>query len=209
MAGIVDTLSRTGELDNTLIVFTSDNGYMHGEHRAKGEKVLLYEESIRVPLVMRGPASARNCADPRPVANIDIVPTIVDAAGATAERTLDGRSLLDLEDDRGVWLGRDLLIENGNGANNVPAYRALRTNGFLYAEHRTTGEYELYDFKRDPYQLRSVDGQARYAAIERDMAQRLRLLKNCAGRGCQKQPALKLGLRSQGRPVLDGRLRAR
>ena len=197
---MVGTLERTGELDNTLIVFTSDNGYMHGEHRAQGEKVLLYEESIRVPLVMRGPGIPRNWADPRPVANIDVVPTIVDAAGATAERTLDGRSLLDLEDDRGVWLGRDILIENGNGANNVPAYRALRTNGFLYAEHRTTGEYELYDLKRDPYQLRSVDGQARYAAIERDMAQRLRLLKNCAGRGCQKRPALKLGLRSRAGP---------
>jgi N-acetylglucosamine-6-sulfatase len=204
VARLVGTLERTGELDETLIVFTSDNGYMHGEHRAQGEKVLLYEESIRVPLVMRGPGIPRNWADPRPVANIDVVPTIVDAAGATAERTLDGRSLLDLEDDRGVWLGRDLLIENGNGANNVPAYRALRTNGFLYAEHRTTGEYELYDFKRDPYQLRSVDGQAGYAAIERDMAQRLRLLKNCAGRGCQKRPALKLALRSQGRPVLEG-----
>ena len=178
VARVVGTLERTGELDNTLIVFTSDNGYMHGEHRAQGEKVLLYEESIRVPLVMRGPGIPRNWADPRPVANIDVVPTIVDAAGATAERTLDGRSLLDLEDDRGVWLGRDLLIENGNGANNVPAYRALRTNGFLYAEHRTTGEYELYDFERDPYQLRSVDGQPRYAGVERDMAQRLRLLKN-------------------------------
>ena len=84
VARVVGTLERTGELDNTLIVFTSDNGYMHGEHRAQGEKVLLYEESIRVPLVMRGPGIPRNWADPRPVANIDVVPTIVDAAGATA-----------------------------------------------------------------------------------------------------------------------------
>ena len=73
------------------------------------------------------------------------------------------------------------MIENGNGANNVPAYRALRTNRFLYAEHRTTGEYELYDLKRDPYQLRSVDGQAGYAAIERDMAQRLRAAEELRG----------------------------
>jgi N-acetylglucosamine-6-sulfatase len=204
VARVVATLERTGELANTLIIFTSDNGFMHGEHRAQGEKVLLYEESIRVPLVVRGPGIERGWRDPRPVANIDVVPTIVDAAGATAGRTLDGRSLLDLADDRGVWLGRDLLIENGNGANNVPAYRALRTNGFLYAEHRTTGEFELYDFERDPYQLRSVDGHPAYEAVERDMAQRLRRLKNCAGRGCQKGPALKLGLRSNGLPVAEG-----
>ena len=68
VARVVDTLARTGELGNTLIVFTSDNGFMHGEHRAKAEKVLLYEESVRVPLVMRGPGIPRNWRDPRPVA---------------------------------------------------------------------------------------------------------------------------------------------
>ena len=83
-ARVVDTLARTGELANTLVVFTSDNGFMHGEHRAKAEKVLPYEESVRVPLVMRGPGIPRHWRDPGPVANIDVVPTIVDATGATA-----------------------------------------------------------------------------------------------------------------------------
>ena len=96
VAGIVDTLRRTGELANTLIVFTSDNGFMHGEHRAEAEKVLLYEESVRVPLIMRGPGIPRHFRDPRPVANIDIAPTIVDAADATPRRSFDGRSLLPL-----------------------------------------------------------------------------------------------------------------
>ena len=61
----MDTLARTGELDNTLIVYTSDNGFMHGEHRALAEKVLPYEESIRVPLVMRGPGVPRGRVDRR------------------------------------------------------------------------------------------------------------------------------------------------
>jgi arylsulfatase A-like enzyme len=204
VARVVGTLEATGELANTLIVFTSDNGFMHGEHRAQGEKVLLYEESIRVPLVLRGPGIARNWRDRRPVANIDVAATVVDAAGATPGRVLDGLSLLELARDRDRWLGRDLLIENGNGANNVPAYRAIRTNRFLYAEHGTTGEFELYDLRRDPFQLRSLDGRPAYASVERDLARRLRALKRCAGSGCRKRPALKLGLRSGGRPLRAG-----
>ena len=165
VARVIDTLDRTGELANTLIVFTSDNGFMHGEHRAQAEKVLLYEESIRVPLLMRGPGIPRRFRDPRPVANIDVVPTIADATGVTPSRVLDGRSLLDQLADRSVWWGRDILIENGNGANNVPAYRAIRTNRFVYAEHQTTGEFELYDLETDPFQLRSLDGHPGYAAV--------------------------------------------
>ena len=204
VANIVDTLARTGELANTLIVFTSDNGFMHGEHRARAEKVLLYEESVRVPLVMRGPGIPRGWRDPRPVANIDVAPTIVDAADATARRVPDGRSLLPLLADRTAWWGRDILLENGNGANGVPPYRAIRTNRFVWAEHLTTGEYELYDLERDPYELRSLDANPAYDAVRLDLAQRLRALKNCAGRGCQKRPALRLAVRSGGRPLREG-----
>jgi hypothetical protein len=159
---------------------------------------------VRVPLIMRGPGIPRSFRDPRPVANIDVVPTIVDATGVTPLRTLDGRSLLEQVEDKSVWWGRDLLIENGNGANNVPAYRVIRTHRFVYAEHLSTGEIELYDLELDPYQLRSLDGHDRYEAVQRDLAARLRLLKSCAGRGCQKAPALKLALRSKGRRVSDG-----
>jgi N-acetylglucosamine-6-sulfatase len=204
VARVLDALARTGELANTLIVFTSDNGFMHGEHRAKAEKVLLYEESVRVPLVMRGPGIPRAFRDPRAVANIDVAPTIVEITGATARRRPDGRSLLPLLADRTAWWGRDILLENGNGANGVPSYRAIRTNGFVYAEHLTTGEYELYDLERDPYQLDNLDGVSSYAAIQRDLAARLRLLRRCAGRGCQKQPALRMVVRSAGRALSEG-----
>ncbi len=209
MARIVGTLERTGELANTLIVYTSDNGYMHGEHRAKAEKVWLYEESSRVPLIMRGPGVPAGLSDPRPVANIDVAPTIVEAAGAAPQRVLDGRSLFGLMADPGVWWGRDVLIENGNGANGVTPYRALRTGRFVYAQHLRTGEYELYDLVRDPFQLDNLEGIPSYAAIQRDLARRLRLLRHCAGRGCQKAPGLRLGLRSAGRQRAAERVRAR
>jgi arylsulfatase A-like enzyme len=205
VAQIVGTLERTGELANTLIVYTSDNGYMHGEHRAKAGKVWLYEEASRVPLIMRGPGVPAGLRDPRPVANIDIAPTIVDASDAQPQRVLDGRSLFDLMADPGVWWGRDILLENGRGANSVPAYRAIRTNRFVYAQHLTTGEYELYDLERDPYQLNNLDGVGRFAAVQRDLARRLRLLRRCAGRGCQKAPGLRLGVRSAGVRVEPGR----
>jgi N-acetylglucosamine-6-sulfatase len=205
VARIVSALERTGELANTLIVYTSDNGYLHGEQRIKSGKVWHYEPSSRVPLIMRGPGVPAGLRDPRPVANIDVVPTIVDAAEAQPQRVLDGRSLFGLMADPGVWWGRDILIENGRGANSVPPYRAIRTGRFVYIQHLYTGEYELYDLELDPYQLNNLDGVTRYAAVQRDLARRLRLLRNCAGRGCQKTPGLRLGVRSAGRPVEPGR----
>ena len=195
---------------NTLIVYTSDNGYMHGEHRAKSGKVWLYEESSRVPLIMRGPGVPAGLRDPRPVANIDVVPTIVDAADAQPQRVLDGRSLFGMMADPGVWWGRDILLENGQGREQ----RAGATGRSAPAasstpQHLTTGEYELYDLERDPFQLDNLDGVPAYAAVQRDLAKRLRLLRSCAGRGCQKSPGLRLGVRSAGPAGPAGRLRAR
>jgi N-acetylglucosamine-6-sulfatase len=201
VAQIVEALRRTGELDNTLIVYLSDNGYMHGEHRALAEKVLPYEESIRIPLLMRGPGVPEGRFDRRLVGNLDVTATILDAVDVAPGRVLDGRSLLELLADPGAEWGRDILIENGNGANAVPAYRGIRTYRFLYVEHRTTGEYELYDLEKDPYQLHSVDGHARYAGVQRDLASRLRQLTSCAGVDCLARPHLKLTVRSGGRPV--------
>jgi arylsulfatase A-like enzyme len=201
VAQIVEALRRNGELENTLIVFMSDNGFMHGEHRALAEKVLPYEESIRIPLVMRGPSVPRGRVDERLVANHDVTSTILDATDVVPGRIQDGRSLLELLADPGGEWGRDILIENGNGANGVPAYRGIRTYRFLYVEHRTTGEYELYDLARDPYQLQSLDGHARYAKVQRDLRSRLRELVRCVGVDCLARPHLRLSVRSDGRPV--------
>jgi N-acetylglucosamine-6-sulfatase len=201
VAQIVEALRRTGELDNTLIVYLSDNGYMHGEHRALAEKVLPYEESIRIPLLMRGPGVPEGRFDRRLVGNLDVTATILDAVDVAPGRVLDGRSLLELLADPGAEWGRDILIENGNGANAVPAYRGIRTYRFLYVEHRTTGEYELYDLEKDPYQLHSLDGHERYAGVQRDLATRLRELTSCVGLDCLARPHLKLTVRSRGRPV--------
>jgi N-acetylglucosamine-6-sulfatase len=201
VAQVVDALRRTGELENTLIVYMSDNGFMHGEHRALAEKVLPYEESVRIPLLMRGPGIARGRVDRRLVANIDVPATILDATGVAPARGIDGRSLLDLAEDPGEEWGRDILIENGRGANGIPTYRGIRTYRFLYVEHLTTGEYELYDLFLDPFQLDSKDGDDLYRPVQRDLRRRLRALRRCAGSSCHTAPRLRLYLRSAGRPI--------
>ena len=94
VARLVEALRRARDLDDTLIIFTSDNGFFHGEHRVPAGKLLPYEPSIRVPLIMRGPGIPAGRRVHQRVANIDLAPTIVDAAGATPGRIMDGRSLL-------------------------------------------------------------------------------------------------------------------
>ena len=201
VAQIVAALERSGELDNTLIVYLSDNGFMHGEHRALAEKVLAYEESIHVPLVMRGPGIPVGRVDRRLVMNADVPATILHATGVPAGRAQDGRSLIELSADPGREWGRDILIENGNGANGIPKYRGIRTYRFMYVEHRSTGERELYDLAEDPFQLGSRDGFARYRVIQHELRRRLHALERCAGSSCRAHPHLKLLLRSRGQPL--------
>jgi N-acetylglucosamine-6-sulfatase len=184
VASIVAALRSNGELANTLIVFTSDNGFFHGEHRVPAGKVLPYEPSIRVPLILRGPGIPAGLRPSQRVANIDLAPTIVDAAGATAGRVMDGRSLLAVIANPGMLLGRDLLVERGPGQGT---FTALRAPNYFYAEYGN-GEQELYDLARDPYQLSSRHADPAYAAIEADLAERLEHLRACAGLTCRTRP---------------------
>jgi N-acetylglucosamine-6-sulfatase len=212
---IVDALRASGELENTLLVFTDDNGFFHGQHRVPSGKVLLYEPSIRVPLLMRGPGVPKNRHLKQMVANIDLAPTIVDAANAKAARVMDGKSLLPLVAHPSTQWGRDLLIERGptgakragtamgeigngdsgnQGKTAAPGDRqfvAIRTPRFLYAEY-SNGEKELYDLKTDPDELNNVAGQAGFAPLEAELASRLVRLKNCSGPGCKVGPAVSL-----------------
>ncbi|HKF80675.1 MAG TPA: sulfatase/phosphatase domain-containing protein [Thermoleophilaceae bacterium] len=113
-------------------MFTSDNGLFHGEHRVRNGKVLVYEPSIRVPLVLRGPGVRRGAHRRQLVTNADLAPTIRDAANARPGRLEDGRSLFPLLRDSGREWGRDLLIEGNAGVNG--GFSALRTYRYVYVE---------------------------------------------------------------------------
>ena len=197
VASIVDTLRSSGQLDDTLILFTSDNGFFHGEHRVENGKVLLYEPSIRVPLLMRWTG---NKSLPRGVhrkqltMNVDYAETMLAAAGVRAGRLEDGVSLLPLWRDRGKEIGRDLLIDNSPGAGH---FDAIRSRDFLYAEY-ANGDRELYDLSLDPYELQSQHANPAYDAIEAALAARLHVLVSCAGRTCHLPPAVGISIRRHG-----------
>lgn len=177
--GFLDTLRRTGELDSTLVVFTSDNGFLMGEHRLEG-KDRLYEEAARVPLIMRGPGFAGGGSYEGLVGNIDIAATIHAATGVEPLRTLDGVPLQDLVADPGGWSERDLLLETARS-------RGVRSPDWMYAEHRTGAgmERELYDMRADPDQLRSLHDDPAYAQVRAELAGRLDELRGCAGAACR------------------------
>lgn len=155
---LIDSLRASGRLDNTLIVFLSDNGYAWGEHRLQGKNTP-YDVSVRVPLVMRLdgvlPAGAE---DPRVVAaNVDVHATILDIAGVTPGR-IDGLSALTSDRD-----GMVMEAMRWVGSRGRPAYCGFRTADRLYVRY-TTGEEELYDYTRDPYELDNVADEPAYAA---------------------------------------------
>ena len=88
------------------------------------------------------------------------------------------------------------MLENGRGANSVPKYRGLRNNRFLYVRHDATGEHELYDLRKDPFQIKNLEDSDDYAVIRRLLAKRLRSLQRCRGRTCFKsKPSVRVALR--------------
>ena len=158
-------------------MFTSDNGYLNGEHRLFLVKRHIYEESIRVPLEMRGPGIPEGVSVDDLSINADLAPTIVDVANASHGAVMDGRSLIPLAQTPGVERGRELLIEE-------PGFEAIRTERYMYAEYNT-GEKELYDLQKDPWELQSRQNSPAYASVRAQLADDLHGLESCAGSSCR------------------------
>jgi N-acetylglucosamine-6-sulfatase len=189
---VVETLRASGELANTLILFTSDNGFMQGEHRIPPDrgKGSAYEQSVRVPLVMRGPGIRRGRVEDV-VANVDLAPTILAAAQATPGRVLDGQSLLPLVRGGLANFGRDLLLAS-------TTFNAIRTDRYVYVAHGG-GAKELYDLGTDPHQLRSRHDDPALRRIRDELARRLAGLRRCSGAVCRRGPRVGLRLAANAR----------
>lgn len=181
---LVSALEETGQLDNTVIFFTSDNGFYHGEHRLAEGKRLAYEEAVHVPLIVRGGSFPAGRTALQPVANIDLTPTIVALTGAKARRKMDGRNLLPLALDSSVGKDRTLLFEEVSRNPSRPTYEAIRTSNWLWIEYRN-GARELYDLKADPLQLQSLHDSPALGGVRADLARRLAQLRKCAGASCR------------------------
>jgi N-acetylglucosamine-6-sulfatase len=177
---VVKELRAQGEFENTVIVFTSDNGFLRGQHRLDSGKATPYEEAIRVPLLIRGPGFPEGGSTGRLVGNVDLAPTILDLADAKAGLRMDGRSILPLKrenDDRAILLE---VHERSHGR-----FVGVRTRRYAYADYDGR-DRELYDLRRDPEQLDSVHRDPRYAGVRARLAERLRQLRNCAGASCRR-----------------------
>jgi len=201
VATMMRTLEQTGELDNTYVVFTSDNGYFLGEHRMRQGKILPYEPSLRVPLLIRGPGIPKGQVRTDPFTMIDFAPTILDAAGVQVPRTVDGISLFDVAQhgDRG-W-NRGILTETGprevgsdvaesdnflvakHGPSPLRFSQGVRTGDYLYVEHASR-ERELYDLRTDPREVHNLVDAPRMRNVLRMLAHELDLLRNCKGAAC-------------------------
>jgi N-acetylglucosamine-6-sulfatase len=201
VARVVSAVRRAGELNNTYFVFTSDNGYMQGEHRVRSGKMLPYEPSTQVPLLVSGPGIPAGRVSRELVANIDLAPTILQLAGATAGKTVDGRSLLPFAHNPALRTARAILHETGGQKYVGPAeqdertnvrrpmkriltYQAVRTARWLYVRWHD-GARELYDLENDPDELRSLHAGRAHRHVRRVLARRLRALATCAGDSCR------------------------
>lgn len=194
VADIVDSLSATGALANTYLIFTSDNGFFHGEHRIIFGKNRFYEEATRVPLLIRGPGIAPGSTVEELAVNVDLAPTILAAAGSVAGIPQDGRSLLPLISNPERRLGREVLFDTNT-------YKAIRNPRYVYAEHfarRDKGARELYDLARDPFQLVNLARDRTYRKLKRALADRLDWLRRCDGEECRRRPRLKLKRTGEG-----------
>jgi arylsulfatase A-like enzyme len=169
VGAIVARLGALGVLNNTMIVFTSDNGYMWGEH-GLWEKTKIYEESARAPLIVRMPGVAARTDANLVSPGLDLGPTVYELAGV--QRASDGDSLVALLRMPGSpWRGELLLDNTAAGAYGNAIWAALRSERWKYVRY-WTGEEELYDLYADPYELRSLHRDAGLQSLKSSLAAR-------------------------------------
>jgi N-acetylglucosamine-6-sulfatase len=181
--GVVNKLQNAGALQNTYIVFTSDNGWHHGEHRIPEGKAQPYEGSIRIPLLVRGPGVVAGSSTNKLALNTDFFPTFMDLAGIRTPQYVDGRSLRPLlEGSASIWRTA-ILLERAYFQEVEHWFFGIRTShGMKYIEYES-GFRELYNLQTDRYELaNSYDA----AAPPTRLAARLQALKSCAGATCRE-----------------------
>jgi N-acetylglucosamine-6-sulfatase len=205
---IIHTLKAQGVLDQTYVIYTSDNGFHMGEHRMIAGKDTTYEEDIRVPMVMRGPGVPKGGRVDAMTLNIDLAPTFADIAGIRTPQFVDGRSFLPLLAEPGYPWRQSFLVErrqlegqyielaeqHGITRDQLDRHayaEGLRTPEWTYVEYRT-GERELYNVLDDPYQLDNVI-ETTDPSLRAALAARLGELASCAGTQCRELEDRPLG----------------
>ncbi|MBT3192679.1 MAG: sulfatase-like hydrolase/transferase, partial [Verrucomicrobia bacterium] len=180
---IYSLLEEKGILENTCIIFCSDNGYFLGEHQ-RGDKRVGYNEGMRIPLVMRMPKVVPPSSTlDQMVLNIDIAPTILDLASAETPSIMQGKSMLPLFDrsKRTDWRKEFLFTYWRDLMPNLPRITAVRNEDYVYSSYPDLGQEELYDLKRDPYEMRNLANSPEHAPIVKKMQDEMAKLKKQYG----------------------------
>lgn len=198
VARIIRALKNTGQYDNTIIIFTSDNGWMQGEHRLPLGKNFLYTSSSHLPFVISGPRVPRMQHVTQLLGNVDVTPTLLDLAHAAPGLSLDGFSFIPLLRGHVDYTREDLLLENPL----AKFYYGVRTQDpatgyeYVYAEYDynldgTWEERELYNLTPDachgvgdPHMLESKHNDPCYAGLLAQLSARVAQLKTCSGSTC-------------------------
>jgi len=180
-------LQTAGVIDNTVVIFMTDNGYAFGEHRWV-KKICEYNECNSTPLLVRYPGQGGR-QDSHLISNVDLASTISEIGGATPGLPQDGMSFAPLLTGTPPASWRDGLLQHWSGGDgkgkpgtpdSVPQFWAVRTANWKYVEI-DNGDKELYDEGADPYELTNRAGDATLAAVQADLKLKLDALKASAG----------------------------
>ncbi|MEZ5976243.1 MAG: sulfatase, partial [Planctomycetota bacterium] len=176
---VLEWLEAHGLAENTLVIYTSDQGFYLGEH-GWYDKRWMYEPSLRFPLVMRWPAAIEpGRSDGHLVQNLDFAPTLLEVCGAEVPGDMQGQSLVPLlRGEPGIpW--RDAIYYEyfEVGIHNVPPHYGVRTDRYKLIHYPGLDAWELFDLKRDPDELRSRYGETGYAKIQGELVERLQRLR--------------------------------
>jgi N-acetylglucosamine-6-sulfatase len=172
---ILAELEKQGTLNQTVVMVIGDNGYFYGEHGLSEERRLAYEESIRLPLLVRYPPLVKAGAEPTGMAlTTDLAPTIVELARAPALSGIDGRSLLPLFTRTPADWRKSFLIEYTTDIvfprTLKMGYDAVRTERYKFIRYRDlVGMNELYDLQEDPFELTNLMASPAAAGVRQQM----------------------------------------
>ncbi|CAZ97643.1 sulfatase family protein [Zobellia galactanivorans] len=178
---ILDYLEENGLAENTLVVYTSDQGFYLGEH-GWFDKRFMYEESFRTPLVMKLPSRFKaNASVDQLVQNIDYAPTFLDLAGVEIPADMQGKSLLPLVGENGNGEWRDALYYHYYeypGPHSVKRHYGVRTDRYkLIHFYNNIDQWELYDLQEDPAEMNNLYGDESYTQIQAELHDKLNELR--------------------------------
>ncbi len=170
---IIDALGQSGQADNTWVFFTSDHGDLCGAHRLPFKCPAMYDDLVRIPLIIVPPKGGSFDPCDAMTNNIDIVPTIMSIAGIPEESSLPGQSLLPLITGKGEYKENDAVYSKYHQKQRWAApVRMIRTENWKYNVYIKHGE-ELYNLKSDPHEMHNLADDPNYREIREELHSRL------------------------------------